>query len=194
MSQSDVALMRKIASKQANSVLTSRAEKKWYVLDISNAPTITSPSFTDITAAIVQGDQYNQRNGDQIRMRKLVLRYQAALNPSATWTSNRILIVRSKGGALTLGSILVPHVTGTPMYGAVNTAQCEVIYDRTYALTTYSNTVQIVNHDATLGKVLVEWPAGTTTAKRPYYLCILSDAVSLSPSNQGFLVMKFMDV
>jgi len=194
LSANDRKAIQKIASKQANSVLSSRAEKKWYVLDISSGATIASPSFTDLTALIVQGDQYNQRNGDQIRLRKFVMKFQSAINPSASWTGCRVLVVRSKGGALTVGSILVTHISGIPMYGAVNTAQCTVLYDRSYALTTYSNTVQIVATDIALGRQLVQWPAGTTTSKNPVYLLIMSDAAALAPSNQGYFVVKYLDV
>ncbi len=196
LSSLTVSSIQKIASRQAKSILDSRGEKKWYVLDISNSSvTVAAPNLTDLTALIVQGDQYNQRNGDQIRLRKLIVNFQSVVNPSATWTGLRVLILRSKGGAQTTGSLMVPHVSSVPAYAAVNTANCEVLMDRHYVVDTYgSNSGPTIQANIPLGEELIQYAAGSTTAKRPLYLLFLSDAASLSASNQGFCVIKYMDI
>ncbi len=184
--------MKKIASQSAKAVFNSRVEKKWYPLDISNTPTISSPQITDLTGLIVQGDQYNQRNGDQIRLTHIHLDWQTAVNPSAGWTGLRFLVVRSKGGALTQGQILVPHVSATPMYGAVNTANVDILYDQHSEVDPY-NPVRVYKHEIDLGQSLVQYPSASTLAKKPVYLLMLSDAITLYPSNQGNLVIRYQD-
>ncbi len=187
--------IQSIAAAQAKKAVNARGEKKWFPLDINNVPTASSSSFTDLTGQIVQGDQYNQRNGDQIRLTKIICNYQGVINPSASWTGVRILLVRSKGGTQTQSSILLPHGSGIAMYGAVNTAKVDVLHDERSVLDTYGGRFsQNVKFEINLGGSLVQYSPGTNQANKPLYLLIMSDATTLSPSNQGFLVIKYQDM
>ncbi len=192
LSAQEVSAMRKIAAQAAKQVFQSRIEHKWYVLDINNSPTNGSPGTYDLTSYIAQGDAYNQRNGDQIRLNRIHFQMGTAVNPTATWTSCRVLIVQSKGGALTAGTALVPHNSLTVMYGSPNYANVDVLYDRRYEVDEY-NPNRIVEGSVELGDRLIQYPSGSTSAKRPIYVFFLSDAVSLAPANQGWLDLHFSD-
>ncbi len=188
----EVSAMQKIAAQAAKNVFQSRIEHKWYVLDINNGPTNGSPGSYDLTSYIVQGDQYNQRNGDQIRVDKIRFQMGTAVNSTATWTNCRVLIVQSKGGALTAGTALVPHNSLTVMYGSPNYANVDVLYDRRYEVDEY-NPVRIVEGTVELGDRLIQYPSGSNSAKRPIYVFFLSDAISLAPANQGWLDLHYSD-
>ena len=89
--------------------------------------------------------------------------------------------------------ILVSHSSGTPMYGAVNTANVDILYDQRFEVDTY-NPVKIHAHELSLGQALVQYPAGSNTAKKPVYLLMQADANIRYPSNQGFMVIKYQDI
>ncbi len=79
------------------------------------------------------------------------------------------------------------------MYGAVNTANVDILTDFTFEVDSY-NPVRVHKGSVELGQTLVQFPSASTLAKKPVYLLMLSDAITNYPSNQGYFVIKYQDI
>jgi len=74
----------------ASSIAFSQ-ELKRYVVAFTGVTTSTAGSITPITQGVIQGDSLTTRDGDQLILKQLIMRYQLALNTGNS-TSQRVII------------------------------------------------------------------------------------------------------
>lgn len=162
--------------KVVKDVLKSMTETKYYTTDnsfsINNADVSAGgdPTFQEIFQP-VQGTAYNERIGDEVFVKNIWFR--ASIYSSLTVRSLvRVFIVRYKDkndtSALKLGSLLETAFEGTASYplsfyslNSGNRQRFEVLYDKTFKLTSGSNTSAFIDHKIRLDKKWVRDPVSS---------------------------------
>lgn len=103
--------------------------------DYFNVTPLTTKSLTELTA-ITEGDNYFERHGDKIHLKKIVIHMSIAQNDTPTRMMNRLLIVRSKTGPLVVADL--------PAYDAeVDLDDMAILHEEIFNIQSVDNTQPI---------------------------------------------------
>lgn len=146
----------------------------------------------DLTAAIIQGDGDNQRNGDGLKIQGIDIRYQVNVNTTVTATTNahfvRVILVASEDEPITAGDLLqflnTEQVCESPVTWDTR-QQYKKLYDRVHKVQYYDRASKgrIYLKDVDIHTQFFE--GGTNVEKGAIQLFIFGDVSTATP-NVGY--------
>lgn len=161
----------------------------------------TTPFLALAPCSVSQGDTDQQRNGNSIRLKSLLIKGQFLLNPSATTTQMcRMIVVMDNqqiGDTTPAFSDIIDSGFGNNIYAPLNNetvGRFTVLLDRVYSLQPNGDTLKSLYHYLKMDKhVRFNGPANTDIQKNGIYVyCVSNDNTNL-PSLQLVSRTTFID-
>lgn len=190
-------------------VINSIAEKKYYGLtydaatDPNGVTMLSTPSIIDISG-VTQGDADWSRDGDQLYVRSMLVRYTIRLDsslPVGQGNSCRVIVFQWYPATTpTYQEILSQaYLPSNPQYLAPYThdgrTQFRILYDKIVTVSA-SRSVKPF-HGQLITKIphrKIQYRGGSTLGENKIYLMHMSDAGSLQPGLKWLTRMNFTDM
>lgn len=151
--------------KQVQKIIQKNQQLKTFRSVLAN--TITTTGVLIECTAITEGDNFNNRDGDKIKVQSLKIPYTICpATDNAIVQNNRIIIVRGKFGPLVVADM------PTTVTGQCDLDKMQVYHDRLYQV--------IDNQDAINDHVVVPFYKSFKNKKVPHLLCHYDDDISAS--------------
>lgn len=193
--------LTKVMKEQVKGIVSKTEELKY--IDLVIGPTtITSTASFSLMSAITQGVLVSNRIGNEIKLRKIELRYHIYGSSAGDFTNLvRVMIVmdrQANAAIFGINDLLAFGGDTLSPYNEDNTKRFKMIQDRTHALENVAGVAQIYRHKVIRlkGKVFFTG-AGNTIANiktNSIYVVLLSDSVvATHPNFEGIFRLWYSD-
>ncbi len=180
--------------------IMERMELKQYMFDQGGTVATTAGTILNLSQFIIQGDSFNQRDGMQIFMEKVRIRFNGSIPTLGVFANLRFILFQDTQahGAppLVIDVLEIAGVNSTPNIVQQQGRRFRILKDHTMSLCANGKQTQL--EDFTMGvkrKVTYNGTTSVSTANGPnsLFILIITDLGANSPVYSFDVLMSFRD-